>query len=196
MVEGNISSCCQVVYYLFKKININFNKDIGEALICGMLTDTNGFSVNTVDKNTFKMAADILDLDIDIHSIYDKVLCKKSMPQYELMKIAMGRLEFFFDGKIAWTYVLKEDFDNVGAGTGEHEGIVNIGRNIDGVEVSVFVREDDGWTISLRSNGSIDVSKIAASIGGGGHFMAAGGKLYGSLSEIKETIINKIKEVI
>lgn len=195
-VQGQISSCCQVVYYLFKEWKITISKEIGEALISGVLTDTNGFSINTVDTETYKLASDMVDLGIDVHSIYDKVLCKKTMPQYELMKIAMNRLEFLTDGRIAFTYILKEDFDKVGAVTGEHEGIVDIGRSIEGVEVSIFIREDDGFTISLRSTGVVDVSKIASSIGGGGHFMASGGKLYGTLEETRERIINETKKVI
>ena len=196
LVEGNISSCCQLIYYLFKDWNVNITKDIGESLIIGVLTDTNGFGINSVDTKTYKLASELMDLGVDIHSLYDKVLCKRTLPQYELMRIAMDRLEFLYDGKIAFTYVLKEDFNKVNAVTGEHEGIVDIGRSIEGVEVSIFLREDNGFTISLRSTGSVDVSKIAASIGGGGHFMASGGKLTGTLEEVKEKIINETKKVM
>lgn len=196
LVEGNVSSCCQVIYYLFKDWNINITKEIGEALITGVLTDTNGFGINSVDTKTHKLAAETMDLGVNVHAIYEKVLCKRTMSQYELMRIAMDRLEFLYDGKIAFTYVLKEDFNKVNAVTGEHEGIVDIGRSIDGVEVSIFLREDNGFTVSLRSTGSVDVSKIAASIGGGGHFMASGGKLVGTLEEVKEKIINETKRVI
>ena len=196
LVEGNISSCCQVVYYLFKEWNVPVSKEIGESLISGVLTDTNGFGINNVDKNTYNLAADILDLGVNIHNIYNKVLCKKTMSQYELMRIAMDRLEFLYNSKIAFTYILKDDFDKVGAVTGEHEGIVDIGRNVEGVEVSIFLREDNGFTVSLRSTGTVDVSKIASSIGGGGHFMASGAKLYGTLEETKETIINETKKVM
>ena len=196
LVEGNVSSCCQVIYYLFKDCNINITKEIGEVLISGVLTDTNGFGINSVDTKTHKLAAELMDLGVNIHSIYDKVLCRRTMSQYELMRIAMDRLEFLCDGKIAFTFVLNEDFNKVNAVTGEHEGIVDIGRSIDGVEVSIFLREDNGFTVSLRSTGSVDVSKIAASIGGGGHFMASGGKLFGTLEEAKEKIINETMKVM
>ena len=69
-----------------------------------------------------------------------------------------------------------EDFKKVGATTGDHEGIVNIGRNIEGVEVSIFLREDiDGaYKVSLRSNDLVNVSDIAEVFDGGGHNRAAG----------------------
>ena len=196
LVVGNTSSCCQVIYYLFKEFKVSFNREILESLMSGVLTDTNGFGICSVDKDTFDMASQIMEFGINIYALYDRLLCKKTMSQYELMKIAMERMEFIYDGKIAFTYILEDDFKKVGATTGEHEGIVDIGRSIDGVLVSVFLREDNGFTVSLRSTGSVDVSKIAAAFGGGGHFMASGGKLYGTLEETKNVIINEIKKAI
>ena len=195
-VQGDVSSCCQVIYYLFKEWNVDINREIGESIITGVLTDTNGFGINSVDSNTFKLASEIKDFGIDIYNIYNKVLCVKTMSQYNLMKIGMDRLEFLENGKIAFTYILESDFDKVGAVLGEHEGIVDIGRNIDGVEVSIFIRENDGWTISLRSTGSVDVSKIALAFGGGGHLMASGAKLQGTFDEVKSKIIDETKKVM
>lgn len=195
-VMGDISSCCQVVYYLFKDMDIPISKEIGEAIITGVLTDTNGFGHNGVDGDTFKLASELIDAGVDIHSIYQKVLWMKTMSQYNLMKIGMERLEFLDDGKVAFTYILDNDFNKVGAVLGEHEGIVDIGRNIDGVLVSIFIRENNGWTISLRSTGMIDVGKIALNLGGGGHRMASGAKLYGSLDEVKTRVINEVEKVL
>lgn len=195
-VKGSISSCCEVIYYLFNDLNINITKDMGICLISGVITDTNGFCTDNVTDNTFKLAGEIFNLGIDIHDIYNRVLLKKSMSQHQLIKIAVERLEFLCDGKIAFTYILKKDMDLVNAKSGDHEGIVNIGRNIDGVEVSVFIREEDGFTISLRSTGLIDVNKIAEVFNGGGHFMAAGAKTRLSFKETKQIIIDEIKKVI
>ncbi len=194
-VEGNISSCCQVLYYLFKTWDINITKEIGEALTVGMLTDTSGFRNNDTDKNTFLMAAELANNGIDIHKIYYLVLSKKTMAQYLLMKMTLDRLELSDDGKIAFSYISEEDMANVGAKKGDHEGLVDLGRNVGGVEVSVFMREDnDFYRISLRSNGKVDVNKVAQKFGGGGHKMAAGIKITGNFKETKENIINGIKE--
>jgi len=195
-VEGNVSSCCQIIYYLFKEWNISISKEIGESIITGVLTDTNGFGHNGVDSNSFKLACELKEIGIDIHNIYQKVLWIKTMSQYNLMKIGMDRLEFFEDGKIAFTYILDNDFNETGAVLGEHEGIVDIGRNIDGVLVSIFIRENNGWTFSLRSTGKINVGEIAISLGGGGHKMAAGGKLDGTFEMAKEIVITAVKKAV
>jgi len=195
-VEGDISSCCQVIYSLFKDLNVTISKEIGEVLVSGILTDTNGFGNNNVDKDTFKIVSEIIDLDVNVHELYKRLLWTKTMSQYNLMKIGMDRLEFFCDGRVAFTYILNDDFRKVGASLGEHEGIVDIGRNILGVEVSIFIREDDDWTISLRSSGKYPVNEIAKRFNGGGHFMAAGGKINGNLEDIKQCLIDETKKVI
>ena len=194
-VEGEVSSCCQVIYYLFKEWNINITNEIGEALATGMLTDTAGFRNDNVDKKTYLMAAELIDFGVDLHKIYYLVLSKKSMAQYLLMKMTLDRLEMFCDGKIAFSYISQEDMENVGAKMGDHEGLVDIGRNIGGVEASIFMREcDDVYRISLRSNGLVDVNKVAYKFDGGGHKMAAGIKITGNFKEIKDAIIAAVAE--
>ena len=195
-VMGEVSSCCQVIYSLFKEWNVAITNEIGESLISGILTDTNGFSNNNVDSETFKIASELVDLNVDLHNIYKKILMVKTKSQYELMKIGMDRLEFFCDGKIAFTYILKRDFENVGASVGEHEGIVDIGRNIEGVEISILIREEKGWTYSLRSTGNVAVNEIAMNNNGGGHFMAAGGKMNGDFEEVKSRLIDESKKAL
>ena len=196
IIEGNISSCCQVVYYLFKDWGLPFSDDILISLMSGVLTDTKGFSINNVDKDTFLMASEFISFGLNIHQLYDRLLCKKTIGQHLLTKLAVDRLEFIEDGKIAFTYIFKQDFIDTNAVIGDHEGIVDVGRNIDGVLVSVFIREDDGFTVSLRSTGIVDVSKIALSLSGGGHFMAAGTKLSLNFKETKELVLNSIKKEI
>lgn len=193
-IEGKTSSCCQVLYYLFKSWNVKFTKEIGDALVTGLLTDTCGFANSNVDKNSFAMIYELYETGIDFHSLYNKILSKKSMAQYNLMKLAVSRLEFFENGKIAFSYITKADFEKFGAKLGDHEGLVDIGRNIDGVEVSVFIREDCSYLISLRSNGLVDVSKIAIKLGGGGHIEAAGAKIDKKFEETKNIVISEIKK--
>lgn len=195
-VKGEVSACCQVIYYLFKYMDVRLDKNICAALATGMITDTNGFRNNNVNSDTFLMASDLVKYDINFHKIYEYVLFNKSFAKHNLMKIALERLEFLCDGKIAFTYILKEDFDKVNAKVGDHEGIVDIGRSIEGVEISVFIRENDGFTVSLRSTGKYDVNEIASSFGGGGHKMAAGGQIDKNFEETKEVIINAVKKVL
>jgi len=196
LINANSSSCSQIIYYFLKKHNVSINKSIAQAITVGILTDTNGFANNNVDADTFKLIAELIDQGLDFYAIYSQVLRLKTPAQFALSKLATSRLEFFAEGKIAFTYITKEDFLNTNAQVGDHEGIVDIGRNIINVEVSVFVREDEGYHVSLRSNGQIDVNKIAHEFNGGGHTMAAGCIINKSFKETKELLISEIKKRI
>lgn len=194
-IEGSTSSCTQVLFYLFKEWKINIDNETAIALMTGLLTDTNGFRNNNVDKNSYLMAAEVCDMGIDIYSLERSVLSTITMVQYNLMKIALDRLEFFLDRKVALTYITEDDMNKLGASYGDHEGIVEIPRNISGVEVSILVRKEDGCYISFRSNGKIDVANIAIRLGGNGHSMAAGAYIKNDFKKTRKKIINEtIKE--
>lgn len=194
-VNNIAPSCAQVIYYLFKDGNVQLTKEIGEDLLVGSITDTNGFSNDNVNKETFLMTAELMALGINVHELYYNLLLKKSKAQHELMKMAIQRLEFYGNGRVVFSYISHEDMENVGAKKGDHEGLVDIGRNISGVDISIFMREDNGYNVSFRSNG-FDVSRIALKFGGGGHTVAAGAKINMSFKEAKEALIKEtLKEI-
>jgi len=92
---------------------------------------------------------------------------------------------------------MKDDIDKVNAISGDHEGIVNIAREVEGVFVSIFVREsDDGYKVSLRSNGEFDVNEIAVSFNGGGHVRAAGFDSNLEFNDLKNKLIKLISDRI
>lgn len=195
-IDDKATSCTQILYYLFKDWNVEIDKECAKALMTGVITDSGGFKNNNVNKFTYLMAADMADIGVDIYNLQRKVLTMTTLPQMILKKIALERLELLRDGKIAFTYITKEDMTNAKALLGDHEGLVDLGRDIVGVEVSVFMREDDEYKISLRSNGKIDVREIAYVFGGGGHMMAAGLKINKSFEEVKHDIINETIKVV
>ena len=171
-------------------------KEIGECLIAGLITDSGGFRYDTVNNETFELASSMLDIGVEISDIYFKTFDLKTKSQFDLTTIAASRLKFYFKNRIALTYITQEDIKKTKAQTGEHEGIVNIGRNIEGVEVSVLIREDkDGtYKISLRSNQTIDVSEVAKALDGGGHSKAAGCTLNLPLEEVIKKLLKEIEK--
>ncbi|MNT07818.1 Bifunctional oligoribonuclease and PAP phosphatase NrnA [compost metagenome] len=106
-------------------------------------------------------------------------------------------MQFLEEGKIAFTYITCADEKSVNAETGDHEGLVEIGRDIEGVEVSVFLREKEGaegFKISLRSKEYLNVSDVCLMFGGGGHPRAAGGFVQGSIDQAREKVVTEIKK--
>lgn len=197
-VNPDAPACSQLLIVILDYFNVEIDKEIGSCILTGIITDTGGFKYATVTAETFEFVAWLLSRGINVSEIYKRVLQIRTKSNFELNKIAMDRLEFLENGKIAFTYITNEDEENVNAETGDHEGLVDIGRDIEGVEVSIFVREtlNKGLKISLRSNEYVNVSDIAILFGGGGHPRAAGCNLQTSIEQAKEKIITEVKKYI
>ena len=119
----------------------------------------------------------------------------KTKPNFELHRIASNRLEFLEDGKVAYTYITEEDEQKVNAQTGDHEGIVEIGRDVEGVEVSIFVHQTEkGCKVSMRSNEYVNVSDVCLMFGGGGHQKAAGALVQGTIEQVKEKLLYQVRD--
>ncbi len=189
-------ACSEYLVNIFDNLSYEITKEIAECLMVGILTDTGGFQYANVTSITYDFASRVSKL-IDIPKIYKKVLSTKTLAQFNLTKIAIERLELIKNNKIAFTYLYKKDFELNNASYGDHEGIVDIGRNIEGMEVSIFAREiDDGFRVSLRSNGKVDVNQIAMSYNGGGHKESAGFDTTFSLLELKNNLVKEIEKQI
>jgi len=187
-------ACAQVLVVVLQFLNIEITKEIGTCLLTGIITDTGGFQYSGVNVETFEFAAWLLRCGVNVSDIYKRVLQVKTKPNFELSKLVTQRLEFIEDGKITYTYITKEDMTNVGAQLGDHEGLVEIGRDIEGVEVSIFLREtENGYKASLRSNYKVNVSDVCLMFNGGGHPRAAGCNIQGTLEQAKQKIINQVK---
>lgn len=191
-------ACAQILIIVLEALNIKINKEIGECLLTGIITDTGGFKYQGVSSETFQFVAWLMQVGVNVSNVYKKALQIKTKSSFELEKIAMNRLEFLEDGKIAFTYITKQDEISVNAEPGDHEGIVEKGRDVEGVEVSAFLRqiEDKTYKVSLRANDYVNVSDVAMVFGGGGHVKAAGCKINGTPEQIKTTLVKVIKKHI
>lgn len=196
-VNPTAPACSQILIIVLEALGIIINKEIGTCLLTGIITDTGGFKYKGVTAETFEFVAELLNRGVNVSDVYKKVLQVISKTRFKLMQIAINRLEFLEDGKLTFTYITKEDEEKVGAGNNDHDGIVEIGRDIEGVEVSIFLREtDNGYKISLRSNEYVNVSDICLIFGGGGHIRAAGGNINLPFEQAKAKIIEECKKYL
>ncbi len=194
-VNPNSPATCEILISVFEYMGIEVNKGIGTCLATGIITDTGGFRHSTVKPETFEFTAELLNKGVNISSIYRRVLQIISMKQFEIRRIALNRMEFLEDGKIAFTYITKQEQEEMNLQTGDHEGIVEFGRDVEGVEVSIFLRElpEGGYKASFRSNEYVNVSDVCLMFGGGGHPKAAGCTILLPLEQAKEKLISQTK---
>ena len=182
---------------MFKYFKFEITQEIATCLITGIITDTGGFKYDGVTSETFEIASEFLDKGVKISKIYKDALCNVSRGEFEVRKLAANRLEFLEDGKITYTYITKEDMAKLNIDQNDLNGIVENGRDVQGVELSIFLYETDkGFKASLRSNNYVNVSDLCILFNGGGHIKAAGCTLPYPLEEAKERILTQAKRFL
>lgn len=193
-VDPVAPACCQIITSICESLGIEINKDVGICLLTGIITDTGGLRYEGVTSETYEFVADILKKGVKVSKVYKQAFAAVSRNKFEIQKLALNRLEFLEDGKVTFTYITKKDMEEYGVDISDLDGIVESGRDIQGVEVSIFLSErDEGFKASLRSNEYVNCADACILFGGGGHIKASGCTLNYSLEEAKEKIVSAVK---
>jgi DHHA1 domain. len=137
-----------------------------------------------------------LEYGVEVDRLSTILFKRHSLAWTKLLGKALNTLEIHQDGKVAIIQISKQMIDEVGAQEGETSGIINYAKEIDGVELAILLKEDQGKVrVGLRSQSLIDVSQIAHRFGGGGHMRAAGCSIEASLEKAHDTIMETVKDV-
>ena len=190
-------ACCDVLSGLIKYFDIKISKDLGTCLLTGIITDTGGFSHNGTNAETFEFTSDLIRLGVNVPDIYKRTLKTKTKANFELTKRIIDRMEFLENNRVTFTYMTRKDEEETCAEPGDHEGLVEIGREIENVKLSIFLRQRDNsdtYKVSMRSEKDINVSDICLMFGGGGHPQAAGCLVQGSIEEVKSKIMKEVRK--
>jgi len=203
LVEAHASCTGEEVYRVIKElININsmkkINADIATALLTALYDDTGGMRYVSTTSTTLNVAADLVDSGANCAFVSENLFFSVSRQKMELTSRVLSSLTFEEAGKIAYLVMTIKDRDDSGAFAEDSEGLIDFPRAIFGVEVAFLIKEvgDNKFKISFRSRGKVDVNKFCAKFGGGGHKVAAGCAIKGSLQEVKKTIVTELKQLL
>lgn len=193
-IDGGAAATCELVYSLLRTMGMEITKEMAEAIYTGISTDTGNFQYSNTTKDTHLIAAALMDAGIDHNKITVQLYQNTRLEKIRIINKVMENMLIFSDGRGAIAYASRQMMDDVGISVDETEGVIDILRNIMGVEIAAFVkeREADLIKVSLRAKTDGNVAAIAAEFGGGGHIKAAGCTLHTDL----ETACNQIKEAI
>ncbi|GGN90245.1 DHH family phosphoesterase [Saccharibacillus kuerlensis] len=196
LIKSDAAATAEILYDLLAAFEIGWDRDVAEMLYTGILTDTGGFRYSSTSPKVMQIASHLLELGVNGPDLADSLLEQLTKPQFDVLTMALGTLRMSDDGKVAWVHVTPEHMLQAEASNEDLEGIVNYPRNIQGVEVGVLFKviNDKAVKASMRSAGRVDVAAIAAEFGGGGHVRAAGCRLEGSLEEVTELVLERIRQ--
>lgn len=188
----NASSACEVLYDLLD-VSL-FDKSIAEPMYTGIAHDSGVFRFQSTTSKTMNVAGKMLDFGINANKILEETYYKKTYAQSQVA----GRLQLesvrFMDNRCIFAYATTKLMDFYGVTTKDLDSVVAQLRNIEGIEVAIFMYQIGKmkYKVSMRSQDLVDVSVIASYFGGGGHVRAAGFDTVGDVHDI----INNISEQI
>ncbi len=173
----------------------DINLGCAECIYVGMMTDTGGFTYNSNHEEIYSIIYELIKLGVDKDDIYRKVYNTFSADRMRLMGYCLYRkMKIYPEYQAALITLTQKEMHEFNYDNGDAEGFVNIPLSIQGINFTVFMREDpDKIKVSLRSQGTFPTNKFASEVfGGGGHLNASGGESYTSLKEA----IRKFEEAL
>jgi phosphoesterase RecJ-like protein len=178
LVVGTASCTAEILWELAHALEVELTPTMAEALYIALITDTGRFMYENTGARAHVMASELIEAGVDVPGVYRQLYQDLPFPRLQLLARALISVRRYDDGRITVCHLSRSDFGETGAVESDSEGIVDHLRAVEETKVAVLVRElldREGRKISLRStDGAVDVSVIARSLGGGGHRQAAG----------------------
>ena len=192
-VEGEASSTCEVLCGFFEESLVS--KETAECLYLGIVHDTGVFKHSNTTRKTMDTAGFLLEKGVSASQVIDDSFYRKTYMQNQILGRCLLESVLLLDGKIIFSCVSRKIMQLYGAVPSDLDGIIDQLRVTEGVEVAILVREEgvQNYKVSLRSNGKVDVSKICCLFGGGGHKMAAGCTMNGSVHDVINNLSGQIE---
>ncbi len=197
-LDDAAAATTQCIYELIVQMKVNINDITAKALYTGLVTDTGCFKYANVTDKTHIIAASLYEYNIDAPEINRLMFDTKSKKLLELEKMVLETAEYHFDDRCIVLSVTGEMQNITGCSGTELEGIAVISRSVEGVKIGVTIKQtgDEEFKVSLRTFPPFDASAICRKLGGGGHKGAAGATVNGNIEQVKELILNSVKDAL
>jgi len=196
IVEPSTSSVAELMYYFFQTCNIEVNKDMATCLLTGIFTDTGGFKHANTSSDALHVASELMKKGVRMEKISQKIKGQDNPAAIRIWVRALANTRFVKENGMIFSVLTQEDFEQTKATDEDLGAFINFINSLPQAKFALLLRQDGDYVRgSLRSEAdrNVDVNKIAATFGGGGHKLASGFRIKGKL--VKEGNSWKIVEI-
>lgn len=174
-VDGGRASTGELALELIKALGVALDADIASNIFVALATDTGNFNYKSTDARAYRAAAECVEAGAQVGTLTKRAFRTRSLARTRLLGEALTRIETCCDGRVAYSYVDRAMLQRAGATLEDAGNISNYLNEVAGVMLGVYFEEQENSTkISWRAACGMNVAKIAAAFGGGGHEAAAG----------------------
>jgi phosphoesterase RecJ-like protein len=189
----------QILFELIQSQGLPMDAAIAENLFVAISTDTGSFQYPNTTARTFEIGAELVRCGVEVGRVSQLLYESYPRRRTELLRELLGTMRFEAAGKIACFSLSLKVAANLKVNPEDNEGLIDHLRAIQGVIVAIFFEEliDGKVRVSMRSKtDEVDVSAICQKFGGGGHKLAAGARVRGTLPEVEEKVLKAICDVV
>ena len=193
-IDVTAAATGEMVYELLTALRVTVTPAMATNLFTAIHTDTGSFRYSNVTARTFTIAAALVAAGARPELVSGALYERRAPDALHWLGEALARVEVSADGQVGW---LALPAHAVPERIVESEELVNYPRSVASVRVACLLRELDGTVkVSLRGKGDLDVQKIAAQFGGGGHVNAAGCTVAGPLPEATRVVLDAVRRAV
>ena len=189
----------QILFELIKSEKLPIDAAIAENLYVAISTDTGSFQYPNTTARTLEIAAELVRAGVDVGRVSQLTYENYPRRRVELLRDLLGTMRFDANDRVASFSLSLATAKKLGVLPEDNEGLIDHLRAIRGVIVAVFFEElaDGKVRVSMRSkNEKVNVCAICEKFGGGGHVLAAGARVRGSLAEVERKILEEVRDVV
>ncbi|MBO5210825.1 MAG: bifunctional oligoribonuclease/PAP phosphatase NrnA [Clostridia bacterium] len=193
-LDTNAAATAESIYELLTVMRVNINDVTARAIYAGIATDTGCFKYSNVTAKTHIIAAMLYDYNINTGEINRLMFDTKSKNLLDMERRVLEGAEYHFNDRCIILSVTSEMQKITGCYGSDLEGIALISRSVEGTDIGITVKQldENSFKVSFRTFEKLNAAEIAKQFGGGGHRSAAAAVINGSLSEVKEQILEVV----
>lgn len=192
LLDSTASATAQVVYDLMDFMGISITKDMATLLFTALSTDTGRFMYESCTPKTHRIAANLMEMGADTPLIFQSLYMSVDYKTMKMTNEIVDKAELLYEDRLIISIVTQDMLERHQRSMEDTEEVVNVLRDIDGVEVACFIKEygKKEYKVSMRSKAYVNVAEISMDFNGGGHIHASGFTLYDTL----DTALSRLKE--
>lgn len=194
-VDPSAPATGQILCEFFRDRGVALTPAMATNLFAAISTDTGSFQYAGTDARTFDAASALVAAGVDVADLSRSMYESQPRRRLDLLRHALNEARFSCDGTLASFSLSLRAVDELGVLPEDNEGIIDHLRSVEGVVAAVFFEElpEGKVRVSARSKDArVDVCQICRQFGGGGHPMAAGARMRGSLADVEEKFLEAV----
>ena len=198
VIDEKACATGEMIYRLIREVDGEIAPEEAVPIYVSIVTDTGNFRFSNTTPEVLRVAADLVAKGVSVPAVYQQIFERNSPTFVRVMGAALASIRQDPTGRLGYIVLSREMMSGLGAAGEDTSDIINGILTIDGTCLALLFKElEDGRTkVSLRSKGEIDVNRLAAEFGGGGHRNASGVVVAMALDRAVPTMLERALALI